>query len=176
MAEASGKDFFDTGEKEDVSQDFVKARKKAMQLLERMDRPQKDLEGRLARAGFSEAAISDAIAYVSSYGYLNDRRYALNYIRRMSSSQSRRRITYDLMQKGISQELAEAVWEESEEEEFTEERTALRSLVEKRFCEGSTLSQSQLRKLYAYLARRGFAYEDIRHVLDEMDISYGGED
>ena len=56
------------------------ARKKALRLLEHMDRTEKGLTDRLLRAGFSEELAEDAVSYVKDYGYINDRRYALNYI------------------------------------------------------------------------------------------------
>ena len=56
------------------------ARRKAMLLLEHMDRTEKGLSDRLRQAGFSAEAVEDAMNYVRSYGYLNDDRYAENYI------------------------------------------------------------------------------------------------
>ena len=55
------------------------ARRKAMLLLEHMDRTEKGLSARLRQAGFSAEATEDAKNYVRSYGYLNDYRYAKNY-------------------------------------------------------------------------------------------------
>ena len=54
------------------------ARRKALRLLEHMDRTEKGLQERLIQGGFSEAAAEDAVAYVKDYGYVNDYRYALN--------------------------------------------------------------------------------------------------
>ena len=48
------------------------ARRKAMLLLEHMDRTEKGLSDRLRQAGFSAEATEDAMNYVRSYGYLND--------------------------------------------------------------------------------------------------------
>ncbi|MDY5663032.1 MAG: regulatory protein RecX, partial [Blautia sp.] len=52
-----------------------KARRKALLLLEHMDRTEKGLSDRLRQAGFSIEAVEDALAYVRSYGYLDDDRY-----------------------------------------------------------------------------------------------------
>ena len=57
-----------------------RARKKAMRLLEHMDRTEKGLTDKLRQAEFSQEAVEDAIAYVKSYGYINDARYARTYI------------------------------------------------------------------------------------------------
>lgn len=45
-----------------------RARKKAMRLLEHMDRTEKGLTDKLRQAEFSPEAVEDAIAYVKSYG------------------------------------------------------------------------------------------------------------
>ena len=57
-----------------------RARKKTMRLLEHMDRTEKGLTDKLRQAEFSPEAVEDAIAYVKSYGYINDARYARTYI------------------------------------------------------------------------------------------------
>ena len=51
-----------------------RARKKAMRLLEHMDRTEKGLTDKLRQAEFSPEAVEDALAYVKSYGYINDAR------------------------------------------------------------------------------------------------------
>ena len=70
----------------DMEQQQKEVRKKALKLLEHMDRTEKGLYDRLLRAGFSEALAADAVAYVKDYGYVNDarvtRRYSRNYSRK----------------------------------------------------------------------------------------------
>ena len=72
------------------------ARKKALRLLEHMDRTEKGLTDRLLRAGFSEELAEDAVSYVKDYGYINDRRYALNYIMYRIHDKSRQKIFQEL--------------------------------------------------------------------------------
>ena len=66
-----------------------RARKKAMRLLEHMDRTEKGLTDKLRQAEFSPEAVEDAIAYVKSYGYINDARYARTYIPFRASDERR---------------------------------------------------------------------------------------
>ena len=51
----------------DMEQQQKEVRKKALKLLEHMDRTEKGLYDRLLRAGFSEALAADAVAYVKDY-------------------------------------------------------------------------------------------------------------
>ena len=55
-----------------VTEEMKKARRKAMSLLEHMDRTEKGLSERLRQAGFSAEAAEDAMNYVRSYGYIDD--------------------------------------------------------------------------------------------------------
>ena len=65
-----------------LEEEHKKATRKAMQLLEHMDRTEKGLRDRLGQNGFSQTAIEAAMEYVKSYGYINDERYARTYIAR----------------------------------------------------------------------------------------------
>ena len=73
----------------DMEQQQKEVRKKALKLLEHMDRTEKGLTDKLRQAEFSPEAVEDAIVYVKSYGYINDARYARTYISFRMESKSR---------------------------------------------------------------------------------------
>ena len=81
------------------------ARRKAMLLLEHMDRTEKGLSDRLRQAGFSAEATEDAMNYVRSYGYLNDYRYAMNYISFRMGTKSRQKILRSFQGKELTARL-----------------------------------------------------------------------
>ena len=83
------------------STDCLQARKKALQLLEFKDRTVRSLSDRLGQAGFSDEAVQDAVEYVISCGYLDDARYAENYIRFHHDRSSRKKLTADLRRRGV---------------------------------------------------------------------------
>ena len=147
------------------------ARKKALRLLEHMDRTEKGLTDRLLRAGFSEVLAEDAVSYVKDYGYINDRRYALNYIMYRIHDKSRQKIFQELSGKGIDRQTIQDAWEEAEELETPDERALLCQMIEKKYEPGAELDEREMRRLYGYLARRGFRSGDIFSVLEEMDIT-----
>ena len=147
------------------------ARRKALRLLEHMDRTEKGLRDRLIQGGFSEEAAEDAVAYVKDYGYINDYRYALNYILYRIHSKSKQKIFQELQQKGISRDVASEAWEEASDLEEPDETSLLRTAIEKKCSPGDTLDDKAMRRLYGYLQRRGFRMGDITAVLDEMGIS-----
>ena len=144
------------------------ARKKALQLLERMDRTEKNLSERLIQTGFSPSEVQDAVEYVRSYGYLNDQRYAENFIRAGLSSKSRTRLMLELSSRGVDRETAEEAWETVTAEEEYEEADLVRRAVAKKCPQGIPGDPAELRRLYGYLARRGFSWEVIHQVVSEL--------
>ncbi len=74
----------------------LKATKKAMGLLQHMDRTEWELRSKLEQAGFSEEAVEAAIQYVAGYHYIDDKRYAKRFVEIYRESRSMRRIRQDL--------------------------------------------------------------------------------
>lgn len=145
-----------------------KAAEKAMWLLSFQDRTKKELRDRLCRAGFSEKATEEALAYAIHSGYVNDRRYVETYIMFQQEKKSAREIRYKLEQKGISQDLIRQVFEETE---YDGEEKAIERLIQKKlkgrpFCE---LDDAEKRKIMAYLGRKGYDWNCVRKVFSELD-------
>ncbi|MDO4647833.1 MAG: regulatory protein RecX [Eubacteriales bacterium] len=153
------------------SEAFHRARKKAMDLLMYRDRSEKELGERLQKAGFTQEEREDALKYVRKFGYLEDRRFAFNYIYSRSANTSRQKLFMELRQKGVPQEIVQKAWEEYAEEYMVDERKILKKAIQKKAEPGSKLDAKKMRSLMGYLGRRGFQYEDIRNVLSELDIT-----
>ena len=146
------------------------ARRKAMLLLEHMDRTEKGLSDRLRQAGFCAEAVEDAVAYVSSFGYVDDDRYAENYIAYRIQSKSKRKILQELLQKGVDKETAQAAWERASEYTQPDEQKVLKETVLKKCQPDTVLDEKEMRRLQGFLLRRGFGYSDISNVLEELQI------
>ncbi|MBR2764760.1 MAG: regulatory protein RecX [Blautia sp.] len=159
------------GTSEEKARGIREAQKKALRLLERMDRTEKELREKLAQADFTPEAVDAAIAYVASFGYLNDERYAANYIRRSLSSKSRTQVMQELARRGIPHAMAEEAWETETADEAYDEQDLIHSLIRKKLSSAPVPSDdpAAMRRLYAYLARRGFSYEQIRRAVDDFD-------
>ncbi len=147
------------------------AQKKALRMLERMDRTEKELRDRLIQAGFSEDETDNAIAYVASFGYLDDDRYAENYVRRCLKTKSRTQIMQELASRGIDHGPALAAWDKVTEDEPYDEQELIRAHIEKKLSSRPVPvgDPAAMRRLYAYLARRGFSFEQIRRALEDME-------
>ena len=94
-----------------------RAKLKAMSLLKYQDRTRKELKDRLMRAEFPEFITEGAIAYVESFGYINDEEYVRRYMEYKAGTKSRIQIKMDLRKKGIGTEILERIFDEYEYEE-----------------------------------------------------------
>lgn len=154
--------------------------KKAMELLLAEDRTEKELIRRLMLAGYGESVTAAVMEYVKQYPYINDVRYALNYLHAVGRKKSMPEIRHKLSEKGISDadfESALAKYREErmdetgeEAEAFGEEEMeleAVRSLLQKKVKSADALTRAEKEKLYAFFLRKGFGYHTVRQVLKE---------
>lgn len=147
---------------------FPRAKQKALSLLKFSDRTEAELSHRLCEDGFPPMILQKLIDYLYEYGYLNDERYAYNYIRHRKSAKSRMVLSAELTAKGIRKELIkQAFAAEYEEQEEDPEITAIRKAIRKKTQDASALSREEKQKLMAYLYRKGFSTEKICKVLEE---------
>jgi regulatory protein len=136
-----------------------RAKKRAMHLLEQMDRTEQQLRRGLARGEYPEDLLEEAVDYVKSYHYIDDRRYADSFVRLHGEGQSRGILLQKLQQKGIDSELARDVLAQYEDDR--DEMQMILDLMEKRHFDPGTADAAAQRRMYGYLSRRGFKSSDI---------------
>lgn len=140
-----------------------RARKRAMFLLEKMDRTESQLRDKLRQGFYGEDIIEDAISYVKGYHYIDDNRYAKTYVRCQKERKSKRQIKVDLLQKGVDREVVDTAIE-SEYEAQSEQELILKWIEKRHYSIGnSDIKEKQ--KMYQFLMRKGFRSEDILHIL-----------
>ncbi len=145
-----------------------RAKLRAMNLLKNRQYTEKQLMDKLMQGGCGEETARQAVEYVKSYHYVDDRRYACEYIACRMGKHSLKEIEQKLMLKGIDRELYQAALEELEENGMvSDEETAIRHLLEKKHCTGSVLDQKEKRRIYAYFYRKGFSVELVRRVMED---------
>lgn len=144
-----------------------RATKRAMHLLEKMDRTEYKLREKLSEGGYPDEAIEDAIGYVKRYHYLDDERYARNYVFLAQDRKSRKKLSIELYQRGIKKELIDRILEE---EYDADEEKQICQLLEKRGFDPKTCSEKERQKLYQFLLRRGFQSSDICKVMSMISL------
>lgn len=148
-----------------------RAKRRAMNLLQSRDYTEAGLREKLRSGDYPENCIEEALAYVKSYGYVDDRRYAGDFISYNMDRKSRTRMEQDLMRKGISKDMICSVFEELEKQGSRQDEEAMiRSLLEKKKYDPRTATKQEKQRMYAFLYRRGFRSEAISRVLS-LDIT-----
>ncbi len=148
------------------------ARLKAMRLLTARDYTERGLKNKLEHAGFGPEDTESAVEYVKSFGYIDDFRYAVNYVRSSVGTRSRREAERKLLEKGISPELiARAILEEYPEDDAEDD--LIRRLIHKKCRDLSSLDRASRQKLLAYMFNKGFGTDRVNRILDEelLDIT-----
>lgn len=137
---------------------------RAMHILERTDKTEAQLRRKLEESEYPKEAVESAIAYVTSYGYLDDRRYAEHYIEWKKQGKGKARLKMELVQKGISREIIEEVLESTD---FGETREMIRQIILKKRKTDIPMNEKEKQRLYGFLMRKGFSSSDILAVMRE---------
>lgn len=140
-----------------------RARKRAMHLLEQMDRTEAQLREKLARSEYPQAAVEAAVAYVKGFHYIDDYRYACSYIRYRCDSRSSRQLAMELARRGVPRQVVE----EAMEAEYSceDEGEKIKRWMEKKHYDATGAQQKERQRMYQFLMRKGFRTEDIMRYL-----------
>ena len=149
----------------EIKDDVVlkRAKLRALYLLKDMDRTEEQLRGKLRGSEYTEDIIEKALEYVKSFGYVDDSAYARRFVEANRKRKSRRDIYFSLYKKGVPGELIEQTIEECYETE--DSVSAIKEIMRKKHYSCETASEKETQKMYAYLVRKGFRYEDVRQVI-----------
>lgn len=140
-----------------------RARERALYLLKDGDRTEQDIRGKLKEGCYPEEAIESTLAFLKEYRFLDDERYARQYVLSRVSRKSRRQICCELQQKGIARDTILRLLEENPVEEETQ---ILRFLRKKGYDPNKAEPKEKL-KLSAALGRKGFSFEVIKRVMGQ---------
>lgn len=146
-----------------------RAKLRCMHLLESRDYTEKQLRDKLkmGKTPYTEEEIDGAIAYVKSYHYIDDERYARNYIECMSARKSRRQIALELYQRGVERALVEEAFEEAGE---LQEEELIRMWIEKKHFDPDTADIKEKQRMYGFLIRKGFSSTEVNQALRTGDM------
>lgn len=157
----------------------LRARAAALAYLVSRARTRREVADRLRRDDVPETVVDEVLAWLSERGYLDDDAYARQYAesRRRAQGLGPQRIRQELRRRGIDADTAgEAVGETFDDPDATADDAL--AVARKRL---PTLlrepdARKRTRKLYDYLARRGFDGDTVRRVLDALRDDLAGTD
>ena len=141
---------------------WKRIRQRSLYLLMETDRTEQQLRLKLKGEFYPEELIERNIEWLYGFHYLDDERYAENYVRCHAGEKSRRQIYQELLQKGVNREIAEQA---AAGIETCEEEEQIKKLIEKKKVDLTTASLKEKQKLYGYLMRKGFSSSEIMRVI-----------
>lgn len=157
-----------------------RARDGALNLLSHRARSRAEIRRRLARKEFGPAVIDETLAWLDARGYLDDAAFAESFIRDRLRLRPRGRLGLltELRRKGVDEATAVAAVDRVMEAEDVDEAAlaidaadawARKNQPAVKNAAGSRDDRQRARRrLYAHLARRGFAPDAVRAGVDRV--------
>lgn len=153
-------DFLEDTIWQEIKQEVLikRAKKRVMFLLQKKDYTEKQLRDKLRENRYPYDVAEEALQYVQSFHYVDDCRYASNYVHVNQNSKSVMQIKMDLSQKGVSKEYIDKAIEE--ELEVSQEEVICSYLRKKQY-DSANADEGEKRRVYQFLMRKGFKSSDI---------------
>jgi regulatory protein len=144
-----------------------KAQESALRLLDYRDRAVSEIRKRLIGNDFPEDIVEEIIDHLSRIGYLDDEKFSREWVRSrtVSKPMGKARLNWELRAKGVEQSMVEEALESLDDNtEYELALAAARKKVEK----ADPNDQAFRNRLVSFLRRRGFGWEVINRVVDEL--------
>lgn len=152
---------------------------RALDMLEARSRGVAELRRLLLKKGEPEPDVDAAIARLQANGLLDDADFArqLTRSKAVGAGLSRRRIQQELSKRGVAREISDDAIEAVFDEEAIDEDASIERVARKKLKMLTKVdAPTRKRRLYGYLARRGYDSDDIQRVLRVVLDGPGNDD
>jgi regulatory protein len=140
----------------------------ALNLLSARPYATRALHRKLIQKQYSAADADDAIRRLVDNGLLDDAKYAEQYARSkiLSTGASKRRLAQDLFRKGIKGDVATSAIANVIDQDEIDPAAVIERVARKKLAQLGNLEPVVLRRrLFAFLARRGYDVDEIKRVV-----------
>jgi len=140
----------------------------ALNLLAARPYASRALHRKLIQKKYSAADADDVIRRLLDNGLLNDERFAEQYARSkmLSTGASKRRLTQDLYRKGIKGDVATSAIANVIDQDEIDPAAVIERVARKKLAQLGNLEPAVLRRrLFAFLARRGYDVDEIKRIV-----------
>lgn len=145
------------------------AHETALVLLGSRGHSREELRRKLLRKGFERSEVDSALERLSESGLVDDGRFAGEFARSKLTGQrpsSVRRVRQELIRRGVDPHVASEALDLVVVEEGIDETTGLEVAARKKLLSmGSLDPVVKRRRLFSYLARKGYDLDDINRLL-----------
>ncbi|NLM12215.1 MAG: recombination regulator RecX, partial [Epulopiscium sp.] len=131
--------------------DYSKAKDIALKFLSYKARSEKEVRDKLVSKEVESMTIDRVIEFLKRYDYINDEKFANSYVRERIrlKLEGRKKLVYDLRQKGIKQEIIDHVLDNTDIDEIDQ---AIK-LLEKKVHDKTELDIKEKQRIYQFLLR-----------------------
>lgn len=143
---------------------YKRAVARLIYILKDRDKTEYELRQKLGAGYYPEEVIDKAIAYVKKHAYIDDERYARNFIEIKKSKYSMKEIRMKLQQRGIAKAIIDNILEEYDFDEVSQIITLLKK---KEFVKKKSDAKER-NKIIQSILRKGYAYSSIREAMEEL--------
>ena len=151
-----------------------RAKLRCMNLLKSREYTRQQMEDKLRQGKYPPSVIEEALAYVESFGYIDDAAYARHYVSAYMERKSRRSMEDELRRKGVDRSLIEEAMRAVQEEDgLQDEEAMIKDLLRKKYYDAESTDLKEKRRIQAFLYRKGFSPDKIRRVMNCEE--YGAE-
>ena len=143
----------------------------ALNLLAARPYTTRSLHRKLIQREYPAADADDAIRRLVANGLLDDAKYAEQYARSKMTltGASRRRLQQDLFRKGIKPEIANEAIDAVIEQENIDTAAVVERVARRKLAQMGELEPLVLRRrLFSFLARRGYDLDEIKSVVSRL--------
>ncbi len=144
---------------------YKRAKERALYILKDSDKTERQISDKLAGGAYPPVIINKILDFLREYGYVDDARYARDFISSRSKSRSLKEIKNKLYIKGISRDIIDNELEEFKKDDLYDSRKLIYNLLEKKRFNFDTEDQKEIGRIIAFLMRKGFEYDDIKYCM-----------
>ncbi len=141
---------------------------RALNMLALRARSARELRRQLVRKGEPADQVDVVIGRLLAAGFLDDEAFARQFARSkaVGAGMSRRRIQQELARRGVARDVGDDAIADVFTEEALDEGTVVEQAARKKLRSLKNVdAETRKRRLYAFLARRGYDLDDIRRAI-----------
>lgn len=151
--------------------EIVRVQDRALSMLASRGRARAEVQRLLVRKGEEAPVVDAALDRLARAGLLDDAQFARQFTRSkaLGAGMSRRRLRQELSKRGVDADASADAIDEVFEEEQVDDKALVERAAQKKLRTLTNVDEAtRKRRLYGYLARRGFEVDEIARVMASL--------
>ncbi|QAA31941.1 recombination regulator RecX [Clostridium manihotivorum] len=149
-------------------EDFLKCKNSALRVIERSHKTEKEIKDKLFEKGFPEPLIKRTLEFLREYNFVDDKMYVEMYLKEKINTQGKNKIYYNLLRKGVSEELLKDKINNINTEA---ENDGAYTLCKKKYESLAKREEDKFKisqKLFRFMASKGYEFDMINRLIKEV--------